>query len=153
MRVLIQRVNHASVTIEGKQYASINDGIVILVGFRKEDTDKVLNPLIQKILNINYFADKNEKLVYSLQEKNASILIVSQFTLFADVKKGRKPSWHRAMTPDSAEIMYNDFVNNLKKEYPLVKTGIFGKYMEVNITNDGPFTLLLDTEELFPNNL
>jgi D-tyrosyl-tRNA(Tyr) deacylase len=153
MRLLLQRVKKAQVTSPQEQ-AQIEQGILIFAGFHIQDNLLVVEKMIEKLFRIHYFSDESsqtrKKATSTIVEKQAEILIVSQFTLFADVKKGRTPSWHRAAPPELAKKLYLFFCQKTKDYYSKVKTGVFGAYMQVELINDGPFTLLLDSQELFP---
>lgn len=150
MRLLIQRVSKAKVTTSQK-IAKINKGLVVFVGFHLQDTPLVVDKMIQKFFNIHYFSSEDHKAKYTIEQQQVAILLISQFTLFADVKKGRTPSWHRAATGDNAKKLYDLCYKKMIACYSKVKTGVFGAYMEVELINDGPFTLLLDSKELFPS--
>lgn len=147
MRALIQRVLNASVTIDGKVYADINQGLLVLVGVEDEDTEEDIDWQIKKITNLRIFNDKDEKMNLSLSEVSGEIMIVSQFTLFASTKKGNRPSFIRSANPNKAIPLYDLFVKKLNQTLPgRVKTGIFGSDMKVNLTNDGPVTIWLDSK-------
>lgn len=147
MRALIQRVLNASVTIDGKVYADINQGLLVLVGVEDEDTEEDIDWQIKKITNLRIFNDKDEKMNLSLSEVSGEIMIVSQFTLFASTKKGNRPSFIRSANPNKAIPLYDLFVKKLNQTLPnQVKTGIFGSDMKVNLTNDGPVTIWLDSK-------
>ena len=145
MRVVIQRVNEASVTVEGKLISKIDKGLLVLVGIKSNDTLDQCNYLINKILNLRIFEDENLKMNKSASDFNLEILLVSQFTLYADCKKGNRPSFITAMSPAQAKEFYQKFVNQFKQKYPKVKDGVFGAYMKVNLINDGPVTIILNS--------
>ena len=150
MKLVIQRVSQAGLSVEDKLIAKIGEGLLVFVGFHKEDKEFILDKMLQKFANIHYFGDEKNKTVASIADTNAEILLVSQFTLFADVKKGRNPSWHKAAKPNDAEMFYNLFCEKAEKMFPQkVKKGIFGAYMKINSTNEGPLTLILDSQEIF----
>jgi len=142
MRLIIQKVVEASVTINGIIYSSIDEGLLCYVAFCDSDNKDDFEWVIQKILNLKIFINSK-----SLKDKNASILVVSQFTLFGSVKKGNKPSWSKASKPKDAKKMYNNFISCIRNyKIDNIKTGIFGSDMKVNSTNDGPYTLIIDTK-------
>lgn len=145
---LIQRVSKASVSIENKVYSLINHGYVILLGIFKDDTDQDVDKLAEKISTLRIMSDEKGKMNKSILDCKGEILLVSQFTLCADVKGGRRPSFINAMEPKEAEKLYNLLAQKLKAKNVTVRTGKFATYMEVAIFNDGPVTLILDSKEL-----
>lgn len=148
MKVVVQRSKKSKVTINNKVNGSINKGYVLLVGFTHGDTTNIVDKMINKILNLRIFEDENDKMNLSIKDINGSILSISQFTLYADSKKGNRPSFINAMKPDEASKLYDYFNQELSK-YIEVNTGIFGADMKVEIYNDGPVTIILDSDELF----
>ena len=145
MKLVIQRVKSASVTINEKIYSSINNGLLVLYGVEKGDTEDFSKYLCDKILKLRIFEDKNEKMNLSVKDVNGEILIVSQFTLAGDTRKGTRPSFDSAMPPQEAKIMYENFVSMVRENCSLeVKTGIFGAMMDVALINDGPVTFILE---------
>ncbi len=146
MRVVIQRVKQASVTIDNNIYNSIENGLLILVGFCKDDTLEDVKYLVSKIVNLRIFNDENDKMNLSIKDINGSILSISQFTLFADTKKGNRPSFINALSYAEANNMYETFNKLLNKE---IKTypGIFGSDMKISLINDGPVTIIIDSKE------
>ena len=148
MRVILQNVLSSSVSIDGKIISSINKGFLLLVGFTHSDTTDIVDKMINKILNLRIFEDENDKMNLSIKDIDGSILSISQFTLYADSKKGNRPSFINAMKPDEASKLYDYFNQELSK-YIEVNTGIFGSDMKVEIYNDGPVTIILDSDELF----
>ena len=148
MKVVVQRSKKSKVTINNKVNGSINKGYVLLVGFTHGDTTDIVDKMINKILNLRIFEDDNDKMNLSIKDINGSILSISQFTLYADSKKGNRPSFINAMKPDEASKLYDYFNQELSK-YIEVNTGIFGADMKVEIYNDGPVTIILDSDELF----
>lgn len=148
MKVVVQRSKKSKVTINNKVNGSINKGYVLLVGFTHGDTTDIVDKMINKILNLRIFEDENDKMNLSIKDINGSILSISQFTLYADSKKGNRPSFINAMKPDEASKLYDYFNQELSK-YIEVNTGIFGSDMKVEIYNDGPVTIILDSDELF----
>lgn len=148
MRVLVQRSKESKVTINGTINGKIDKGFVLLVGFTQGDDETILDKMIQKIINLRIFEDENNKMNLSIQDINGSILSISQFTLYANCKEGRRPSFTSAMNPDEATILYDKFNEKLRKIIN-TQTGIFGADMKVEIYNDGPVTIMLDSDELF----
>ncbi len=148
MRVVLQRSKKSSVTIDEKVNGKIDSGFVLLVGFTDGDNETIIDKMINKIINLRVFEDENEKMNLSIQDVGGSILSISQFTLYADCKEGRRPSFVKAMKPDEASRLYDVF-NEKLRELIHVETGIFGADMKVEIYNDGPVTIVLDSDELF----
>ncbi len=147
MRVVIQRVKNASVSVEGKQISSIERGFLILLGIEDLDTDEDINWLTQKIINLRVFNDENGVMNKSIIESDGEILLVSQFTLFASTKKGNRPSYIRASKPDFAIPIYENFCVKLFSLFGKeIKTGIFGADMQISLVNDGPVTIMIDTK-------
>ncbi|MGN0005943.1 MAG: D-aminoacyl-tRNA deacylase [Candidatus Gastranaerophilaceae bacterium] len=144
MKIVIQRVKKASVTIDEKLYSSINNGLLILYGVEKNDTEDFSKYLCEKILKLRIFEDENQKMNLSVKDINGEILIVSQFTLAGDIRKGTRPSFDTAMAPKEAEVMYDNFVKMMKNSGLTVKTGVFGEMMDVALVNDGPVTFILE---------
>ena len=148
MIALIQRVTKASVSINKQQYSAINNGYVILLGIFKDDTEKEAEKLVDKICNLRIMSDEQGKMNKSILDTKDEILLVSQFTLCADVKDGRRPSFIDAKEPKEAEKLYILFARQLEKKGIPTKTGKFAAYMEVQIFNDGPVTFILDSKNL-----
>lgn len=148
MRVVLQRSKASKVTIDGKVNGKIDKGYVVLVGFTDGDNIEIVDKMIKKIVNLRVFEDENEKMNLSIQDIGGSILSISQFTLYADAKKGNRPSFINAMNPEEASKLY-DIFNQKLSEILHVETGIFGADMKVEIYNDGPVTIILDSNELF----
>ena len=148
MRVVLQRVSHASCTVDDNVTGKIGEGYLALVGFCQEDTFEIVDKMIQKIVKLRVFSDDEQKMNRSLKDISGSILSISQFTLYANAKKGNRPSFIEAAKPDQAIPLYDYFNENLAKEV-CVETGIFGADMKIELLNDGPVTILLDSEELF----
>lgn len=148
MKVVMQRVKNASVTIEGNMYSEISEGLLLLVGIEDSDTDEIIEKMAKKCVELRIFEDENGKINLGLQDIHGSILSISQFTLYADCKKGRRPSFTKAGKPEFSSMMYDKF-NELLRSYDVeVKTGIFGADMKVALLNDGPVTIILDSKEL-----
>ncbi len=145
MRVLVQRVKNASVLIEGKEISSIGKGYLLLVGFSQNDTLEQASYLATKIAKLRVFPDENAKMNLSIKDIFGEILSVSQFTLYADMKDGNRPSFSNCLEPASAKRLYEEFLFLLEKSTGIrVKDGVFGAMMEVLLTNDGPVTILLE---------
>ncbi len=149
MRLVIQRVNHAKVTIDNSTYAQINKGFLILFGSGENDNENMLPKMVEKTLKLRIFEDENGKTNLSLADVGGELLIVSQFTLYADCRKGNRPSFTKACEPVLAEHLYEEFVSMCSQQIESVKTGIFGADMKIELENDGPFTIILDSDELF----
>lgn len=149
MRVVLTTVNEASVTISNKMVAHIKRGFLLLVGFTEGDNKEIIEKMVSKLLSLRVFPDENGQINISLDEVKGEILSVSQFTLYADTKKGRRPSFVNALRPSESEPLYDYFNKVLKDSGFKVETGVFGADMKVMSINDGPFTLLLDSKELF----
>lgn len=143
---LIQRVKQASVTVNGEITGEIQQGIVLLLGIQKNDTEATANKLIDKILAYRIFSDENNKMNCNVQQIDGGVLVVSQFTLAADTKKGLRPSFSSAAPPAQAEALYDYFVAKMRNKHPQVATGIFAADMQVALINDGPVTFMLDME-------
>ena len=145
MRVVVQRVKKSSVSVNKKVVGKIDNGLMILVGFTYNDNIKDLEYMIKKVLNLRIFDDENGVMNKNVLEVGGSILSISQFTLYADTKKGNRPSYIKALKSDEATILYNRF-NELLNQKIKVEIGIFGAEMEVSLINDGPITIILDSE-------
>ena len=147
MKLVIQRVKNASVSVDEKIVGKINQGFLVLLGIHNSDTKKDVDYLVKKLINLRIFTDDNDKMNLSLQAVNGELLIISQFTLYGDCKKsGNRPSFSEAAKPDIAIPLYEYFVNECKKQLPVVQTGIFGADMKVNLLNDGPVTIIMDSK-------
>lgn len=144
MKAVIQRVSHASVTVEGKICGQINQGFLVLLGVGLEDTENDCIRIADKLIKLRIFSDENGKINLSLKDISGELLIVSQFTLYADCRKGNRPNFIQAGKPDDAERLYNFFTEYCKKSIENVQTGIFGADMKVELLNDGPFTVILE---------
>jgi D-tyrosyl-tRNA(Tyr) deacylase len=143
MKAVVQRVKRASVTIEGRIYSSISNGYLILFGAEKGDTKAQADWLANKVSVLRCFDDENGKMNLSIKDIKGEMLIVSQFTLCADIKKGTRPSFDNAMNPDEANELYEYFVSKIKENNIPVQTGVFGAHMEVELLNDGPVTFVI----------
>ncbi len=148
MRALVQRVTHAQVNIEGTTVGSCERGYLILLGVGANDGEEQIERLWSKIFKLRIFEDEVGKTNRSLADVDGQVLVVSQFTLYASCKKGNRPSFTNAGAPDAAERLYEQFVARARQDVPHVETGRFGAMMQVSLTNDGPFTIWLDTDEL-----
>ena len=148
MRVVLQVVTHASVTIDSKVYSQINEGFLLLVGFEERDNEEIVNKVMNKIVSLRLFADEQGKTNLAFTDIGGEILCISQFTLYADIKKGRRPSFINAMRPERATKLYDYTISYLKTLVPVVKQGIFGADMKVELLNNGPFTLMIDSKDL-----
>lgn len=143
MKVLIQRVKKASVTIDGKLFSSINKGILALVGIEKGDSEEQVEKLARKVVNLRIFPDENDKMNLSLIDIKGEMLIVSQFTLCGDCKKGTRPSFDKSAPPEIANMLYEEFIKKVKGYGISAGTGSFGAMMDVELINDGPVTFML----------
>ena len=148
MRALVQCVSEARVTVEGETVGSIGKGYLSLLGVGDDDTEEQAAKLWRKISRMRVFDDEQGKTNLSLADVDGEVLVVSQFTLYANCKKGNRPSFTNAGAPDAAERLYEQFVARARQDVPHVETGRFGAMMQVSLTNDGPFTIWLDTDEL-----
>ena len=144
MKALLQRVKSATVFINNELYSQINQGILILLGVEKGDDSSQADWLISKILKLRIFEDENQKMNLSVSDIKGELLVVSQFTLAGDCKKGTRPSFDNAKNPNEANKLYEYFVSELKKSGLSVKTGVFGAMMDVSLINDGPVTFMLE---------
>lgn len=144
MRAVIQRVKEAKVEVDQKIVGQIKQGILVLFGCHKDDIDNQIDYLVDKIVNMRIFSDEDDKMNLSIKDIDGDILVVSQFTLLADTKKGRRPSFINSMEPKKANEFYEKFISKLKVHIKNVPTGIFGAKMQVSLINDGPVTFVLD---------
>lgn len=147
MRVVIQRVSKACVKIKGETFGKIGPGFLLLVGFTHDDTSSDIDYLVKKIVNMRIFEDENGKMNISLLQKGYQILSVSQFTLFADTRSGNRPGFSAAAKPEIATKLYDEFNAKLREQNVHVETGIFGAEMEVELVNDGPVTIIIDSKK------
>ncbi len=146
MRFVIQRVSHAGVTVEEKKIGSIGKGFLVLVGVNQTDTKEIADKMVRKLIGLRIFEDENGKTNLDLKSVNGALLIVSQFTLYADCKKGNRPSFVNAGSPVLAEELYEYIIDSCRKEVEIVEHGSFGADMKVELLNDGPFTVILDSD-------
>ncbi len=149
MKFVIQNVLNASVSVDQKIVGQINQGYVVFIGISNDDNEETANKMIQKMLNLRIFQDENDKTNLSLEQISGELLLISQFTLYADCKHGNRPSFIKAGKPEHAQKLYNYIIEQCKMKVPNVQTGIFGADMKVSLTNDGPFTIVLDSTEIF----
>ena len=147
MIALIQRVSEASVVVNQHRIAEIAQGILVFVGVEKNDNEIFAQRLVEKVLSYRVFADENDKMNLSVQDIKAGVLLVPQFTLAADTKKGCRPSFSSAAAPEKGECLFNEFVQRAKKHYPHIETGQFGADMKVSLLNDGPVTFWLQVNK------
>ncbi len=148
MRFVIQRVTGADVKVDGQTVGEIGKGFMVLVGVSDSDTKETADKMVKKMLGLRIFEDENGKTNLSLDTVGGSLLLISQFTLYANCKKGNRPSFIGAGEPKMAEEMYEYIIGKCKESVPVVERGIFGADMKVSLTNDGPFTIILDSETL-----
>ncbi len=149
MRAVVQRVAHASVAVDGTVLGKIGNGFMILLGVSDEDTEQIADRMADKICKLRIFVDENGKTNLSLADVGGELLVISQFTLYADCKKGNRPSFTKAGAPDRANELYEYFMKRCREYVEVVERGQFGADMKVELLNDGPFTLMLDSSELF----
>ena len=148
MRLVIQRVLHAEVQVDGNTIGKIGKGLLVFVGAGQDDTKEIADKYLRKLLGLRIFEDKNGKTNLSLKDVDGELLIVSQFTLYANCKKGNRPSFIEAGEPHMAEALYEYMIDEAKKSVPVVEHGEFGTDMKVSLLNDGPFTIILDEKIL-----
>lgn len=148
MKFVIQRVNQASVTVDHQVIGAIRKGYLVLIGISQTDTQEIADKMLQKMINLRIFSDTNGKTNLSIKDVEGELLLISQFTLYADCKKGNRPSFTNAGKPDMANALYEYIIAKAKETCPIVKTGAFGADMKVSLENDGPFTIVLDSDEI-----
>ncbi|MGL5634446.1 MAG: D-aminoacyl-tRNA deacylase [Sarcina sp.] len=149
MRAIVQRVKSSKVMVDDSIVGSINNGFNVLIGIKKGDTIEDLKYIKDKIVNLRVFTDENDKMNLSLQDVEGELLLISQFTLYGDCRKGRRPNFMEALGGDEAKELYEIFVQMCKDEGIKVETGVFGAHMQVYIENDGPVTLMLESDKSF----
>ena len=148
MKLVIQRVKHASVTVEGNVTGKIGKGFLVFIGIADSDTKEIADQYVKKLLNLRIFEDENGKTNLALKDVDGELLLISQFTLYANCKKGFRPSFIEAGAPDMANELYEYIIEECKKVIPVVERGSFGADMKVSLLNDGPFTIVLDSEQI-----
>lgn len=148
MRAVVQRVSEAAVRVDGQVVGAIEGGLLVLLGVGHDDDERTAEKLLSKLVRLRIFEDADGKTNLSLSDVGGQLLVVSQFTLYASCRKGNRPSFTDAGAPDQAERLYEWFVRRAREEVPVVKTGRFGANMAVSLINDGPFTIVLDTDQL-----
>ena len=148
MKFVIQKTTKASVTIDGTIRGKINKGFVVFIGIGQGDDEKTADKMVQKLVNLRIFEDENGKTNLGLKDVNGELLLISQFTLYANCKKGNRPSFTDAANPEEANRLYEYIIEKCKLEIPVVKQGEFGADMKVELLNDGPFTIIFDSNEM-----
>ena len=148
MKFVIQRVTEASCTVEGKVTGQIEKGFLVFIGVSADDTTQIADKMVKKLLGLRIFEDENGKTNLSLHDVDGQLLLISQFTLYADCRKGNRPSFTNAGKPDMANEMYQYIIAKCKQEIKIVEQGIFGADMKISLLNDGPFTIILDSDEI-----
>ena len=148
MKFVIQRVAHASVTVDGNVLGKIGKGFMVLIGVSETDNEAIADKMVQKLINLRIFEDENGKTNLALKDVNGELLLISQFTLYADCKKGNRPSFVNAGNPDMANELYEYIIKCCKESVPIVEKGSFGADMKIDLLNDGPFTIVLDSDDL-----
>ena len=146
MKFVIQRVTESSVKVDDKIIGQIGKGFMVLIGVGQEDTKEIADKLIKKMIGLRIFEDENGKTNLALKDVNGSLLLVSQFTLYADCRKGNRPSFVKAGAPEHAKQLYEYIIEECRKECGNVQCGIFGAHMKIELVNDGPFTIILDSD-------
>jgi D-aminoacyl-tRNA deacylase len=149
MRAVVQRVTRARVIVEGETVGEIGDGLVVLLGIAGDDTEQDVGYLVEKVAGLRLFDDADGRMNLSVREVGGALLVISQFTLYGDVRRGRRPSWSEAAPPEVAEPLYESFVREARRTGGHVATGSFRRMMKVELVNDGPVTILLDSRKLF----
>lgn len=148
MKFVIQRVTNAKCEVEGKTTGNIEQGFCVFIGIAENDTEAIADKLIRKLIGMRIFADADGKTNLALQDINGSLLLISQFTLYANCRKGNRPSFTDAGNPELANHLYEYIIEECRKQILNVQTGIFGADMKISLTNDGPFTIILDSDDL-----
>lgn len=151
MKFVIQRVKNASVEVNDKIIGKINKGFLVLIGITHNDTTETADYLIRKLVNLRVFDDENDKMNLALKDVNGELLLVSQFTLYADCRNGNRPAYIEAAKPERANELYEYIIEECKKQIKVVQTGIFGADMKVELLNDGPVTIIMDSNTLIKN--
>lgn len=151
MRFVIQCVSSAQVDVEGETVGKIGKGFLVLVGISDSDDESTADTMVKKMLGLRVFEDSEGKTNLNLESVGGSLLIISQFTLYADCRKGNRPSFIKAGAPDHAERLYRYILSRVRERFPDTGEGVFGAYMKVSLVNEGPFTVILDSDELLRN--
>lgn len=146
MKTIIQRVKSAKIEVDNKEVAKIKDGLLLLLGIGVDDTPENVDKLVDKVINLRIFEDKEGKMNLSLQDIKGEILVIPQFTLYANTDSGRRPSFEQAKNPKDAKVLFEEFLKNLKEKGFTPKSGVFGEHMVVSLENDGPVTIIIDTK-------
>lgn len=149
MRAVVQRVSQAKVVVEGHATGEISHGLTVLLGIHREDTAQDLEWMVEKIIQLRIFEDQAGLMNRSLIDVGGQLLVISQFTLYGDCRKGRRPSWHAAAPPELANRLYDDFIAACSRRGIVTRTGVFQAMMDVTLTNTGPVTMLLDSHKIF----
>lgn len=152
MKFVVQRVSNASVTVEDMVCGKIDKGFMVLIGIGQMDDEAVADKMVQKLINMRIFEDENGKTNLALKDVGGQLLLISQFTLYANCKKGNRPSFMEAGSPDKANALYEYIIEKCREEIAVVEKGVFGTEMKVELLNDGPFTVILDSEEILGKN-
>lgn len=147
MKFVVQRVAHASVTVDDTVCGKINKGFMVLIGVGKDDDETIADKMVSKLIHMRIFEDENGKTNLALKDVGGELLLISQFTLYANCKKGNRPSFTDAGSPDKANALYEYIISKCREEIEIVEKGVFGAEMKVELLNDGPFTVLLDSDE------
>lgn len=148
MKFVIQRVTHASCTVDNQITGKIDNGFCVFIGVSETDTTQIADKMVSKLIGLRIFADENDKTNLSIKDVNGQLLLISQFTLYANCKKGNRPSFTDAGNPKLANDLYEYIINKCKEQIDVVQTGIFGADMKIELLNDGPFTIVLDSAEI-----
>ncbi len=148
MKFVVQRVSHASVTVDGVVCGKIDKGFMVLIGVGQNDDEAIADKMVAKLINMRIFEDENGKTNLALKDVGGQLLLISQFTLYANCKKGNRPSFIDAGSPDKANALYEYIIGKCKEEIDVVEKGVFGAEMKVELLNDGPFTVILDSDEI-----
>lgn len=148
MKFVVQRVTHASCTVDGNVTGEIKQGFLVFIGITDSDSEAIADKMIKKLIHLRIFTDSEGKTNLSLEDVDGGLLLISQFTLYADCKKGNRPSFVNAGRPDHANRLYKYIAASCEKQVPVVRRGIFGADMKISLTNDGPFTVILDSAEI-----
>ncbi|EHR34492.1 D-aminoacyl-tRNA deacylase [Helcococcus kunzii] len=149
MRAIIQRVNSSKLYIDGEIYSQIKKGYLVLLAVSEDDEKKDLDYIVKKTLGLRIFEDENEKMNLSIKDVEGEIMIVSQFTLYGDARKGNRPNFMKSAKHEKAELMYNEFIELIKNEIEIVETGKFGANMDIELINNGPVTIQLDSSKIY----